>query len=578
MFVLDPLSQGLEFLAQRELQRAERLFLHIVNDPYVQPEDLKLARNYLNDIRACQSGKKNLDFEFYRKLVRKPTISFTVLYEFLADFYFSPLTTYAEIDRGLSLKVPSVIGRLKQIKIKDIISRDQFFDAMEGKSIDAINKLLATSKVDTASKRPVFDQYRWKTIYRKFIQYINPILLERHLEMLEYILESGDIGILDDPKLTALTPKYRWIIETTLRNKGYLLRSYFFKAKSEVLAQFNKKEGTRRYWDEVKYKKIEIFEQCGFNERIIQKFLHVDKLNYKTLEEIHKLARSLGLTLLPRDVSLALRGIKKTKDHLRGRAGYLTGERKEFQDQLVQRGFSVDNSYKVARQAKRANNKQILESWDLALKVARDEIYWYRIPPNSEKFRQDLEAQCRKHLSTVCIHLFDRGRLNKLLLQAGKPLIRQYLVKIYGENVVSLHCYFRLETVHQFYKLKFFEYHAESIPSVSELIKISREAFKPVLVDGYKKFLKKRRLTIPQAFYDEVAKHKSETGWEDPYTTTEEKILLRIWFLMDKGISITQGMINKGILSPSEDLLSQSELRSQNVRSDSVDFACPSMA
>ena len=44
MFIFDPLTQGLELLAQRELQMAEHLFLKIVNDPYSQREELKLAR------------------------------------------------------------------------------------------------------------------------------------------------------------------------------------------------------------------------------------------------------------------------------------------------------------------------------------------------------------------------------------------------------------------------------------------------------------------------------------------------------------------------------------------------------
>lgn len=578
MFVSDPLSQGLEFLAQRELQRAERLFLHIVNDPYAQADDLKLARKYLNDIRACQSGNRNLDFDFYKNLVRKTKVSFGVLDEFLMDLYFSPLATYDEFDRKLSVKIPMLIGRLKQIKIKDIISRDQLFEEIEKNAEQAIKKKIEGMQAESNDGTLVFDPYRWKTIYRKFIQHINPILIERHLEMLEYVLETGDMGVLEDSKLTALTQKYRWIIESTLRNKGYLLRSYFFKAKAEVASQFNKKEGTRKYWDDVKYKKIEIFEQCGFHERNIQKFLYVDKLNFKTLEEIFKFARSLGLLLVPRDISLALRGVKKAKDHLKERAGFLMGSRKEFQEQLVAQGFSKENSYKVARQAKRANNHQIMESLNLALKVAREEIYWYRIPPWSNKFRADLEMQCGKHLSTVRIHLFERGRLNKLLLQSGKPLIRQYLAKHYGEEVVSLHCYFRLETVHQFYKLKFFEYHSANIPSVSELIKISREEFKPIVVEGYKTFLKKRRLSVPQKLIDELANHQSVTHWEDPQTTPEEKFLLRCWFLMDHGISITQGLIGKGVLNPGADLLEYVKPQVKELVVGSAGFACPSTA
>ena len=141
------------------------------------------------------------------------------------------------------------------------------------------------------------------------------------------------------------------------------------------------------------------------------------------------------------------------------------------------------------------------------------------------------------------IHLFDRGRLNKLLLQNGKPLIRKYLIQAYGEDVVGLHCYFRLETIHQYYKLKFFQYHRDGLPSVSELIKISRKDFQPILVEGFNAFVKKRRLSLTEALMRDLKGHASVTEWEDAYTSPEEKFLLRCWFLMDHGVSITQGLV-----------------------------------
>ena len=150
--------------------------------------------------------------------------------------------------------------------------------------------------------------------------------------------------------------------------------------------------------------------------------------------------------------------------------------------------------------------------------------------------------------------MFERGRLNKILLQVGKALIRKYLIRIYGESVVDLHCYFRLQTIHQYYKLKFFEYHSQYVPSVSELIKISRKEFRLLLVDGFNTFVKKRRLNIPFSLYESVAKKKSITSWEDRFTTSEEKLLLKFWFMMDHGVNITQGLIKKGVFSPGSDL------------------------
>lgn len=554
MFVFNPMTQGLELLAQRDLQRAETLFLRVINDPYVQAEDLGKARIYLDDVRSCQAGQKNLDFAHYGNLARKTKSSLNKVYEILASVYFSPCQTFQEFDKEMDTEAVKAFSTLKQIKIRDITARDLLYQEIEKNGLKCVKEKLAELKTENGEGVPEYDAYRWKTVFRKFVETINPIILERHLELLEYILETEEINFLDDSKLVALTPKYRWIIESTLKSKWFLLRSYFFKAKSEISNQFNKKTGTRKYWEEVKYKKIKIFEQCGFHERNIQKFLFIDKLNYQTLKEIHEFAQDLGLNLIPRDVSLALRGINKAKDHIKERSGRLMGTRKEFQDRLISLGFLKENSYEIARHAKRANNHQIAGSFEKSLQIARDEIYWYRIPSQSEKLRKDIEAQCRKHLSTVRIHLFDRGRLNKILTRAGKPSIRQYLINLYGQGVVNLHCYFRLETIHQYYKLKFFQYHARSYPSVSELIKVSRQGIQPMIQEGYESFIKKRRVTIPEELYREVENYKSATYWEDPYTTTEEKFLLRFWFLMDHGVSITQGLIKKEVLRPGVDL------------------------
>ena len=106
----------------------------------------------------------------------------------------------------------------------------------------------------------------------------------------------------------------------------------------------------------------------------------------------------------------------------------------------------------------------------------------------------------------------------------------------------------------RYYKLKFFEHHGSKIPSVSELIKVSRQKFQSILLEGYKTFIKKRQLQIPSTLYKAVAEHKSTIEWEDAYTTPEEKLLLRFWFLMDHGVTVNQKIINLGVLKPGEDI------------------------
>ena len=555
MFVYDSMTQGLELLAMRELQEAENLFLIVINDPLTLPEVTKQAKQYLSDIRDCKKGDRTLDFDVYKSLVKKVDVSLDYLDEIISDTYFSHARSYAEIDEKLSSKISSIVSRLKQIKIRDISARDKLFARLESSGAQLIKKRLKQQKDNAEEKISSFDAYRYKTIFRKLIEQVNPFLLERHLELLNYILATGEMQLLEDPKLTILTPKYTWIIESTLKSQWYLLRSYFFKARVEIESQFKKKEGTRKYWEEVKYKKIKIFEDCDFSETNIQKFLFFDKLNYKTLAEIHDFSRTMGLVLIPRDVSLALRGVERAKDHIRERGGFLLGRRKVFQDSLLGFGFSKKNAYLIAKQAKRVNNHQISEAFELSLKVARSEVAWYRIAPDSEKLKNEIESQCAKHLSTVRIHLFERGRLNKILIQEGKALIRSYLEKIYGDKVSELHCYFRLETIRQYYKLKYFHYHENTIPSVSELIKISRKEFEPILKKGYEAFIKKKKLQISDALFKEVAAFKSLTEWEDTYTGAEEKILLRFWFLMDHGVTINQQLIDRGVLQSGSDLL-----------------------
>ena len=551
MFSYDPINDGLKFLASRDLEKAENMFLRVMNDPYAQQDELSKARKYLNDIRACQSGAATLDFDRYKKITKNKPYSLDAINEILAKIYFSPVSGYNGIWEAIEKEVPLIIGRLKQVKIRDTVHRDKLYAQIEKKSVLIIKNRLKKKERNGGAE---FDVHRWKTMFRKLVEQINPFLLARHLELLDYISQTGEIGLLDDSRLVVLTPKYKWVIDSTVKNKWFLMRSYFFKARREIERQFTRKEGNQKYWEEIKYKKIKIFEKCGFGERDIQKFLHVDKLNYNTLEEIYNFSMKHGVFLLPRDVSLALRGVAKSKDFIKERAGILVGARKSFQNELRVYGFSDTSSYQIARKVQQASFRKVLDAFETAVKVARDEIYWYRILPQSKLLKENIENQCCRHLSTVYIHMFERGRLNKLLLQLGKSVIQKYFIRMYGENVVDMHCYFRLRTIHQYYKLKYFEYHGHNLPSVSELLKTSREDFKLLLVEGFNDFVKKRRLNISSNLYDSVAKQKSITSWEDKFTTVEEKLLLKFWFLMDHGVKITQGLVKKGAFSPDSDL------------------------
>ena len=203
MFFYDSMTQGLELLAMRELQEAENLFLGIINDPYSQPEETKQAKEYLSDIRDCKKGDKTLNFALYKELIKKVVAPLDYVDELVADIYFSPAYSYSEIDQELSSKIPSIVSRLKQIKIKDISARDKLFTRFEKGGARLIRNQLGKREGNVEQKDTSFDTYRYKTIFRKFIEQINPFLLERHLELLDYILATGEIQLLEDSKLTS---------------------------------------------------------------------------------------------------------------------------------------------------------------------------------------------------------------------------------------------------------------------------------------------------------------------------------------------------------------------------------------
>jgi len=168
MFIYDSMTQGLELLAMRELQDAENVFLSIINDPYSQPAETKQAKEYLSDIRDCKKGDKTLNFSLYKELIKKVVASLDYVDELIADIYFSPAHSYSEIDQELLSKIPSIVSRLKQIKIRDISARDKLFTRFEKGGARLIRNQLGKRKGNVEQKDTTFDTYRYKTIFRKF--------------------------------------------------------------------------------------------------------------------------------------------------------------------------------------------------------------------------------------------------------------------------------------------------------------------------------------------------------------------------------------------------------------------------
>jgi len=127
MFSYDPINDGLEFLASRDLEKAENMFLKVMSDPYAHQDEISLARKYLNDIRDCQSGVATLEFSHYKKITKKPSDSLEVVNEILAEIYFSSALEYSEIDEALKKNIPAFVNKLNQVRIKDIADGDKLY-------------------------------------------------------------------------------------------------------------------------------------------------------------------------------------------------------------------------------------------------------------------------------------------------------------------------------------------------------------------------------------------------------------------------------------------------------------------
>jgi len=187
MFSYDPLNDGLEFLSNRDLENAEIMFLRIMNDPYAYQGELSLARKYLNDIRDCQSGVAILKFSGYKKTRKKTSGSHDDINEILVEIYFSSALEYSEIDEVLKKNLSAVVSRLRQIRVRNIVDRDELYNQIDKKGALAIKKKFECKKQKGGA---VFDVYRWKTIFRKFVGQVNPFLLDRHLELLDQLLKQ----------------------------------------------------------------------------------------------------------------------------------------------------------------------------------------------------------------------------------------------------------------------------------------------------------------------------------------------------------------------------------------------------
>ena len=112
MFSYDPINDGLKFLASRDLEKAENMFLRVMNDPYAQQDELSKARKYLNDIRACQSGVATLDFDRYKKITKNKSDSLDAINEILAKISSRMINEVRGVNRvvyDISTKPPATI-------------------------------------------------------------------------------------------------------------------------------------------------------------------------------------------------------------------------------------------------------------------------------------------------------------------------------------------------------------------------------------------------------------------------------------------------------------------------------------
>ncbi|GIT64430.1 MAG: hypothetical protein Ct9H300mP23_00570 [Nitrospinota bacterium] len=111
------------------------------------------------------------------------------------------------------------------------------------------------------------------------------------------------------------------------------------------------------------------------------------------------------------------------------------------------------------------------------------------------------------------------------------------------------------------------------IPSVSELIKEIVKNFNLDYWKDIKPLFRKGSCKSLQLFIRRGPAHKSRVKWEDAYTTPEEKLLLRFWFLRITGYDRPKIFKFPGVLKPGEDIWKFVKGQGEDAIVDSFYFA-----
>ena len=105
--------------------------------------------------------------------------------KFWPRFIFPPCQTFQEFDKEMDTEAVKAFSTLKQIKIRDITARDLLYQEIEKNGLKCVKEKLAELKTENGEGVPEYDAYRWKTVFRKFVETINPIIVKNEILLLD---------------------------------------------------------------------------------------------------------------------------------------------------------------------------------------------------------------------------------------------------------------------------------------------------------------------------------------------------------------------------------------------------------
>ena len=115
-----------------------------------------------------------------------------------------------------------ILNKLDTLEIEQSRHKEMFYKVRRNltDANDLINQILDVISIENPElyneTLSEYKNHNLKDMVSTLDKHILEFDDEQILELLTHILQTGEIKLLGEPKLVVLTPKYRWIIESTI--------------------------------------------------------------------------------------------------------------------------------------------------------------------------------------------------------------------------------------------------------------------------------------------------------------------------------------------------------------------------